>query len=134
MDRKRIMRNTTGTVILVILLLILIGGGVFLYQKRDGTRMDESIGEPISVVTYVCDRGHSIRAAYYERLAEVAIDNRATSTLNQTVSASGIRYGNADESFVFWSKGDEALIMRNNSMDQEYANCSSTAQSNEQPE
>jgi membrane-bound inhibitor of C-type lysozyme len=31
-------------------------------------------------------------------------------TLSQVVSASGARYANADESFVFWNKGDGAFI------------------------
>ena len=30
--------------------------------------------------------------------------------LPQTMSGSGIRYANADESFVFWSKGDTAFV------------------------
>jgi membrane-bound inhibitor of C-type lysozyme len=35
-------------------------------------------------------------------------------TLAQTVSADGTRYANSDESFVFWSKGNGALVLENN--------------------
>jgi hypothetical protein len=42
-------------------------------------------------------------------------------TLPQTVSADGGRYANADESIVFWNRGDTAFITENNV--QTYANC-----------
>jgi membrane-bound inhibitor of C-type lysozyme len=34
-------------------------------------------------------------------------------TLPQTLSADGTRYANADESFVFWGKGNGALVLEN---------------------
>jgi membrane-bound inhibitor of C-type lysozyme len=37
-------------------------------------------------------------------------DGRALD-LGQTISADGARYANPDESFVFWSKGDGALVL-----------------------
>lgn len=36
-----------------------------------------------------------------------------TMTLPQTVSASGARYANADESIVFWNKGNDLFITQN---------------------
>jgi membrane-bound inhibitor of C-type lysozyme len=54
-------------------------------------------------------------------------------TLMQTISADGARYSNGNpqissgqpgaESLVFWSKGNGALIMRDNEMDPTYTNC-----------
>jgi len=94
---------------------------------------------PMAVAHYACDKGKFIDAAFYEGstttpvqpgqppvptgTADVALDGAATTTLHQTLSADGARYANADESFVFWNKGNEALIMRNNSMDLTYTNC-----------
>lgn len=88
---------------------------------------------------YTCDAGKTISAMYYAGEAapqpapgeppvptgsvDVAIGTDATTTLMQTLSADGARYGNADESLVFWSKGNQALVMRNNSMDLSYTNC-----------
>ncbi|MCX6761089.1 MAG: MliC family protein, partial [Candidatus Nealsonbacteria bacterium] len=45
--------------------------------------------------------------------------------LPQTISASGIRYGNGDESFIFWGKGNGAFILENN--EQTYGGCIATA-------
>ncbi|MDE2078863.1 MAG: MliC family protein [Patescibacteria group bacterium] len=47
-------------------------------------------------------------------------DGRAM-TLPQTISADGARYANADESFIFWSKGNGAFVMEGNATT--YANC-----------
>jgi membrane-bound inhibitor of C-type lysozyme len=98
----------------------------------------EASRTPVNTVVYRCDNGKSITAAYFEGVdipvvegempnptgsVDVSLDGGASMSLNQTLSASGIRYGNNDESFVFWSKGQEALIMRNNQMDLDYTNC-----------
>lgn len=46
--------------------------------------------------------------------AHVELSDGRVLDLNQTLSASGVRYTNPDESFVFWSKGNGALILENN--------------------
>jgi membrane-bound inhibitor of C-type lysozyme len=89
-------------------------------------------------VVYACDAGKSISAEYYAAAAvepvlgeeplptgwvQVSLDGAPSVRLNQAVSADGARYTNADESLTFWSKGDEALILKNNSMDLAYKNC-----------
>lgn len=96
-------------------------------------------GEVVASVVYQCDGGKTIGATYYDGgpapevapgeppvptgSVAISIDGAATTTLHQTISASGVRYANQDESLVFWNKGDEALIMRNNQMDLAYTNC-----------
>lgn len=93
----------------------------------------------ISTAMYRCDNDRTISAMYYAGpemptpapgeppqptgSVEVSLNGGASSTLAQTISADGARYATADESFVFWSKGDQALILRNNTMDLDYTNC-----------
>ena len=43
--------------------------------------------------------------------------------LPQTMSGSGIRYANADELFVFWSKGDTAFVEEGPRQTQTYSGC-----------
>jgi len=43
-------------------------------------------------------------------------------TLPQTISADGARYANGDESFIFWSKGDGALVLENG-VEKSYTGC-----------
>lgn len=95
--------------------------------------------QKIAEAHYLCDGGKTIDAVYFEGSKQpavvegqmphpngkvaVSLDGGDQITLLQTLSGSGIRYGNSDESLVFWSKGEEALIMRDNSMDLSYTNC-----------
>lgn len=126
--------------IMLVLVLLIIGGGIayfFLVENKHDIVTDNN--GFIDSVTYYCDAGKVIHATYYEDvnennnsnsgipnpvgLAEVTLENEEPVLLRQTISASGIRYANEDESFVFWSKGSDALIMRNNQMDLSYKDC-----------
>lgn len=89
-------------------------------------------------VMYMCNDSKTIDAAYYESPAKTATavgqaptpngnvklilsDGRALD-LPQTISASGARYTNADETFVFWSKGNGALVLEDN-VEKSYIGC-----------
>jgi len=41
---------------------------------------------------------------------EISLSDGRNMVLLQAISASGARYANTDESFVFWTKGDTAFI------------------------
>jgi membrane-bound inhibitor of C-type lysozyme len=82
----------------------------------------------IASAFYVCDSGLTIKAQYYSGETKQSTDPNeppipggsvklAFSTgenydLPQTISADGARYGLADDSFIFWSKGNGAFIMK----------------------
>jgi membrane-bound inhibitor of C-type lysozyme len=118
--------------LIITILLIIVAFGAWQFARRAKSPT------PIATATYRCDAGKFITAAYYKGVdtpvaqgempkpggyVEVSIDGGATTTLRQTISADGARYASADESLVFWNKGDTALIMRGNSMDLTYTNC-----------
>lgn len=125
---------------LVLVALLLAAGAVWWFAY--GPQKAEN-PTPLSTVVYQCDEGKFISAAFYEGTpapapapgepptpvgsVELSLNGAASTTLAQTISASGVRYANTDESFVFWSKGDEALVMRNNAMDPAYTNCRTAA-------
>jgi membrane-bound inhibitor of C-type lysozyme len=93
----------------------------------------------VATAVYSCDQGKTITAAYFSGpqapqpkpgqpptptgSVDVSLDGGATTTLSQTISADGARYGNAGESLVFWNKGNTALVMKNGSTDTSYSNC-----------
>lgn len=122
-----------GVVIIVILVAL------FAWKKPKDNTPVKSERTLITSVKYMCDNDKSISVAYYEdkeltqpiegepavpsNSVDISLDEGPLMLLTQTVSASGARYANIDESLVFWNKGDEALIMRNNEMDQTYKNC-----------
>ncbi len=123
-------------ILIVVIIVITVGAGSFLYFKKQNPVESRKL---IGAAHYSCSNKKSIDATYYQRgvvakssageapiptgSVDVSFDGGATTTLFQTISASGIRYANADESSVFWSKGKEALIMHNNVMDMTYTNC-----------
>ena len=102
----------------------------------------ESVGQIANKVSYSCNGGKSIAAEYYQgktvlpsspdqppvpggRVVLVLSDGRRMS-INQTISADGNRYANNDESFVFWGKGNGALVLENN-QERSYIGCISVA-------
>jgi len=92
---------------------------------------------------YMCNDNKTIEADYYDGRntpsnpntpptpsgsVDLRLSDGREMTLDQTISASGIRYSDGDpntagnESIVFWSKGNGALILENNN-DQTYIGC-----------
>ena len=94
--------------------------------------------KPTNTVSYSCKGGKTISASYYEGESKIApspdqppvpggsivltFGDGSKMKLNQTISADGGRYANADESFVFWDKGNNALVLENDK-EKSYTGC-----------
>lgn len=63
-----------------------------------------------TTVTYACDGGKQIQAGYMTDMVHVRTSDGRELDLPQTRAASGTRYANTNESFVFWSKGNNAFV------------------------
>ena len=75
-------------------------------------------------VTFTCDDSKKITATFYpkdDRYVDLALSDGTKISLPRALSGSGARYAKADESFVFWNKGDTAFITLNGTTT--YANC-----------
>jgi membrane-bound inhibitor of C-type lysozyme len=128
--------------IIAILVLIIILFAFMHYSKgpvQNSTVINNTnTTNPINTITYSCDAGKSLVVSISAGTtipssdpnsppipggsAKVSLSDGRTLNLNQTISADGIRYANADESFVFWSKGHGALILENN-VEKSYIGC-----------
>ena len=96
--------------------------------------------QPAASVRYACDGGKSVTADYYNGPTRTAPDGRPVPggrvelalsdgrrlSLPQTLSGSGIRYANAAETVVFWSKGDTAFLDEGAAGTTTYADCKAT--------
>jgi membrane-bound inhibitor of C-type lysozyme len=72
-------------------------------------------GETINA-HFECDDGKSIDAAFDNGAkpgVHLSLSDGRRWVLPQARSASGARYANADESIVFWNKGDTAFVEEN---------------------
>lgn len=64
-------------------------------------------------VFFACANDKGIRASFKPQAVTLVLSNGREISLAQTVSASGARYANLDQSFVFWNKGNTAYIEEN---------------------
>lgn len=79
--------------------------------------------EPVNAVTFTCADDKSIDATFFADKVALKLSDGRSLELPQTMSGSGIRYANADESFVFWSKGDTAFVTEGSDDAETYADC-----------
>jgi membrane-bound inhibitor of C-type lysozyme len=124
------------------ILLIFIGaiilsciGSWYVYTK--GNKNPSPTPSPIAQVIYICNKSKTIDASFYKGeqkqvapgempipsgSAKIVLSDGRNFDLPQTISADGGRYANADESFVFWSKGNGTLVLENNE-EKSYIGC-----------
>ncbi len=119
----------TKIIFTAIILLGVIFGIWFFYpsvSERKNEPVTEKAGNHVS---YVCKNSKTIEAVYFVGTpvatvpseppvptgrVDIVLSDGRTLSLPQTISASGIRYANGDESIIFWSKGNGAFLMENN--------------------
>lgn len=86
------------------------------------TTVTPSAGDSvINSAVFYCDGGKTINAVFFGDRVELTLSDGRTENIAQGISASGARYTNEDESFVFWNKGDTAFIQEENTTT--YQNC-----------
>lgn len=128
-------------IILIIVIAALAGGYAYWQQRK--VSQGPGAQSLVAHVTYQCDQGKTIDASIYQGTApapqpgqppvpngraEVKLSDGRTFTLPQTLSADGVRFSDGNpmvqgsERFVFWSKGNGALVLENNE-EKSYIGC-----------
>jgi len=125
--------------ILLVLIVVVIIGGVFYLTRSANSPSSVPTPSPslIAEANYLCQGDKTINAAFYEGEVQavapgeppiptgsvkIILSDGRNFDLPQTISADGGRYAKSDESFVFWSKGNGALILENN-VEKDYLSC-----------
>ena len=131
--------------IIKTLILLLLGFGllfilqIFLQFKTEpNTQTSNRSDNLISTVSYMCNNGKTVDAQYFEGVSKppagpdqppipggsvkISLSDGRSMTLPRTISADGLRYANSDESFIFWSKGEGALVLENG-QEKSYIGC-----------
>ncbi len=86
----------------------------------------QSANKNLNKVTFYCDSGKTIHATFYlddDKETDLVLSDGRTLSVPHAMSASGARYANVDETFVFWNKGDTAFITEGKNFETTYANC-----------
>jgi len=64
----------------------------------------------IASAVYFCKDGKFISGTFTEDKVDLVLSDHRKLSLPHAISASGARYANINESFVFWNKGNTAFI------------------------
>jgi len=90
---------------LAILAFVVLVAALLWMNKGVGT------SRLIGTAQYLCAQEKTIRASYYEGSVTLTLNDGRVRTLSQTEVASGARYANDDESFIFLSRGNTATVL-----------------------
>lgn len=79
--------------------------------------------KPVNTATFVCADDKSIVAKFYPDDVALTLSDGRDLSLPQVISGSGARYANADESIVFWNKGNTAFVTEGSDDNMTYKDC-----------
>lgn len=118
----------TSLIALWVLILIVIGIAYIAYTREAAPAPQVTANSTI----YVCKNKKMIGAKFYTQVfpepqasvdgkppvptgsVDVTLSDGRGMHLAQTISGSGVRYANKDESFIFWTKGTSVIILEDN--------------------
>lgn len=131
-------------VFFALLIILIFGGFYFVYQLSNSEEQPVTVPvvaktpKLLNKVMYMCNGAKTIDSAFYEHQAttSIAVGQRPTPNgsvalvlsdgrtfnLPQTISADGARYANADETFVFWTKGNAVIVLEDGT-EKNYIGC-----------
>ena len=107
-------------IVAIILFVVVFFVGILIGKKLENNSI---LGEPIAKAMFTCADNKAIESVFYKNFVRIETNSLGTLYLPQTISASGARYANTDESVVFWNKGDTAFITENDSNNITYKDC-----------
>ncbi len=125
--------------VIVVLLLVLAANGTSSLPPT-GTQTTASSTVQTIQAKYICDAGKTITATYVNATTSTTTGNSVQlelsdgrqMTLQQTISADGVRFSNGNpsvatgqpgaETFVFWNKGNGAIVQDGTNAS-DYTNC-----------
>jgi putative hemolysin len=99
--------------LIVAIIIILTGAGIFCLCRKFTAKspvVEKTTKGVINSTTFSCADNKTIQALFFKDKVELTLSDGRNMLLAQAISASGARYANTDESFVFWNKGDTAFI------------------------
>ncbi|MDD4531179.1 MAG: MliC family protein [Candidatus Pacebacteria bacterium] len=106
--------NKYSMIIAIVLYVSVFFLGFFLgmrYENAAATARQYENGAIKAV--FACPDAKAVYAEFTKEKVSLVLSDGRKIDLNQTISGSGARYANSDESFVFWNKGNGAFIEEN---------------------
>ncbi len=133
------MKKSTVVLLLVLALLAVIASYYVLVVRTPSvTVIPVATSTPtlMASVQYACQNQYAITADYFETVVStasstpptprgsvhVSLSNGRVLDLQQTISASGVRYASEGESIVFWNKGNGVMLYEDG-VEKDYRGC-----------
>jgi membrane-bound inhibitor of C-type lysozyme len=107
----------------IVAIVLFVGVAIIGFQIGRKFENEFILGNPINSVKFVCAENKIIQADFYKNFVHLEFGLQKTLYLPQTISASGARYANTDESVVFWNKGNTAFITEGDLNNPTYKDC-----------
>lgn len=107
-------------IVAIVLFVCVFYFGFYLGSK---VRTVKILGNEINNVEFQCADSKSIHAIFYKNAVHINLSAGVEAFLHQTISASGARYANDDESLVFWNKGNTAFVTEGGKGVETYSGC-----------
>ena len=104
------MRFERGGLIALGILFLAIVVLIYLYSRSLPVGAVQTAPKNIEAI-FTCPQGKTIAATFINDSVKLKLSDSREFTLPHAISADGARYANADESFVFWNKGNGAFIL-----------------------
>ncbi len=118
------MKTSTAIAVLAVFFIVILGGWWVVRNNNPvGQSGTATTTEPVATAAFACAQGKSIGAAFYQGAVALQLSDGRTQSLPQVQSASGVRYANSDESFVFWGKGNTAFVTEGADQTQTFSGC-----------
>jgi len=105
---------------LLVSIVVVLAIVIYIFASRGATISSD----PSSFTLFVCSDSKTIQALFYPQkdlYVDLVLSDGRKMTVPHAISASGARYANSDESFVFWNKGNTAFVEEKGVMT--YKNC-----------
>jgi membrane-bound inhibitor of C-type lysozyme len=80
------------------------------YEAVNSTAQEYQKQSETITAVFACPEDKAIYAEFTKNQVKLVLSDGRKMNLPQTISGSGARFANSDESFIFWNKGDGAFI------------------------
>lgn len=99
---------------IVVLIVVVIGLGSLIGLSGASNIVGPNLTDPIIGNFTSVTTGDQLVATFGDGQVDFTYGDWGPMSLPQTISASGARYANDDESIVLWNKGDEVTLYKDN--------------------
>ncbi len=94
-----------------IVLLVMVAGILLAWPAAHKEATEAPYGaDVIARASYRCEGGKSILATFRKERVTLELSDLRILTVPEAPAASGVRYANANDRFVFWTKGKTAFV------------------------